>query len=354
MENAIVHTESLPVSRAEFDSQVATAHQYPRPAIPEIIEEVRAMACISGAVAQSCIYFRPVGRKDGIMGFTDGPSVRLTEIIASAWCNLITGYEIVEVKQPAGRGSPGFVRVKGGCWDTQKNRKEQVEVQRTLYNEKMLDITVAAAGSIAVRNAILKVIPRAYVDGVIDSIKAKVVSDLTNTTEPDLKKAWGMAKRAFAKYGVDEGAMCKVLSIESPDAVDPEGIVKLLGLSNAIKDKLVTVAEVFGEESTRTRPQTSAPKAKSEKAPEKPQKGDKEKGDPKGDDGQEQEAKASDGGEEYPFADFQREVLKKAEQAGVNTAEITAQLTSFGYGSLREVPADKRKDIIEVFRDLAK
>ena len=70
------------VERANVDSQVATAKQYPRDLARSINNSI-AMATMDYNTAQSCGYALPRGGKP-----ITGPSVHLAKLIVSNWGNI--------------------------------------------------------------------------------------------------------------------------------------------------------------------------------------------------------------------------------------------------------------------------
>src|SRR5262245_11187920 len=156
----ILHTatalESL--NRSEIDIQIATARKYPR-SLLKFKNDAEAMACLDEETASSCFYALKRAEKP-----IEGPSVRLAEIVASAWGNLRSGARIIAEDEK-------FVVAQGACHDLEKNVAFQVEVRRRItdkngrrYSDDMITTTCNAACSIALRNAIFKAIPGAYVN----------------------------------------------------------------------------------------------------------------------------------------------------------------------------------------------
>lgn len=148
-------TASLLV-KGEIDMQIATAHKYPR-SITQFRRDVMDMVTISEAVAQECIYALPRDNK-----VIEGPSARFAEVVASAWGNSRAGARVV-----SDQGE--FVTAQGVFHDLQKNVAITYEVQRRItgkggkrYSADMIGVTANAACSIALRNAILKGVPKAF------------------------------------------------------------------------------------------------------------------------------------------------------------------------------------------------
>ena len=86
------------------------------------------------------------------------------EICLTAWGNAHAATKITEIGEKQ-------VTAQAVCWDLEQNVRIAVEVRRRItdkrgnkFNDDMIGVTCNAAASIALRNAIFKVIPRAFVD----------------------------------------------------------------------------------------------------------------------------------------------------------------------------------------------
>ena len=124
------------------------------------------MATLTQETAAACLYVLPRKDRDGKPVQIVGPSVRLAEICASAWGNIDFGSRI-------GREEQAYVIAQGFAFDLQTNTRCTFEVRRRIttregrrYSEDLIQQTVNAAQSIALRNAIFRVIPRALVGPV--------------------------------------------------------------------------------------------------------------------------------------------------------------------------------------------
>jgi hypothetical protein len=146
------------LTRGEVDMQVRTARAFPR-SVTQFLHYVEQMALLDEETAASCFYALP--RRDGDSDRTvEGPSARFAEIVASAWGHMrIEGRVISEEER--------FVVCRGTAWDIQQNVVIAYETRRRItgkrgnrFSDDMIGVTANAASSIAIRNAILKVVPR--------------------------------------------------------------------------------------------------------------------------------------------------------------------------------------------------
>jgi hypothetical protein len=244
--------------RGEVDSQIATARQYPR-SIKTFLDDARSMACIAEDTAASCFYKLKRKGKDGTK-VIEGGSIRFAEIIANAYGNL-------RVQSRTTHEDDRFVYVMGTCWDVQKNVGFQVETRRRItdsngrrYNEDMVGVTANAAGSIARRNAIFSVVPRALWEPILNEAKQVAVGTADTLNERRQKLV-----EYFGKMGVTPAQLAGWLEIESLDTLTLDGLEDLRGLATALKEGSAKLDEEFppekpepkdGEKTEKTVPQT--------------------------------------------------------------------------------------------------
>ena len=191
------------ISRAEIDQQVSTAKKYPR-SIKRFVDEATAMVTLNESIAQQCIYALP---RDGKV--VEGASARFAEIVASAWGNCRAGARVVNE-------SGDFITAQGVFHDLERNVAITYEVQRRItgkngrrYSADMIGVTGNAASSIALRNAILKGIPKAFWDSLYQKARAVVAGDVKTLAN---KRA--EAIKQFQIYGVTEAQILAKLGRE--------------------------------------------------------------------------------------------------------------------------------------------
>jgi hypothetical protein len=179
------------ISKAEIDVQIATAHRFPR-SVKAFRDEALAMVTLTEAIAEECIYALP---RDGKT--IEGPSARFAEVIISAWGNSRSGARVVD-------DSGEFVTAQGVFHDLQKNVAITYEVKRRItdkrgrrYNPDMIGVTANAACSIALRNAILKGVPKAFWSDIYEAARKTIMGDFQT-----LANRRAAALNAFQKFGV--------------------------------------------------------------------------------------------------------------------------------------------------------
>lgn len=225
-------------ARSETEAQLDAAHKYPR-SIGKFLKEAETLATVSQAVAESCLYAL-TRRQNGKEIVIAGPSVRLAEICASAYGNLHVAARILDAEERE-------VIAQGVAWDLEKNIRVTTEVRRRIttskgrrYGDDMITMTGNAAASIAIRNAIFRVVPRAYIDRIYAAARLVAVGDAKTLA----------AKRAqlverLMKIGVPKERIFPRVGKTSIEDLGLEEVEALIGLGTAIHNGDATVDESF-------------------------------------------------------------------------------------------------------------
>lgn len=226
------------VERANVDSQVATAKQYPR-SIKRSIDNSIVMATMDAETAQSCGYALPRGGKP-----ITGPSVHLAKIIVSNWGNMRTEAKVVQItdKQIISRGT---------AWDLEANVASAFEVRRSItdskgkrYSDDMITVTGNAANSIAYRNAVFSVIPKAVVDKVYKAAQKFITGDLSDE-EKLIKRRTDAINYFNDEWGITEAEVIKLCGKQTVNQIKADEIALLLGMVQSLKDGDTTVDELM-------------------------------------------------------------------------------------------------------------
>lgn len=222
------------LNKSEIDQQIATAHAFPR-SVKRFRDQALDLATLNEATAAECIYALP---RDGKV--IEGPSARLAEILVSSWGNCRAGARVVEEGME-------FVTAQGVFHDLEANSVITYESKRRItnkkgmrYNADMIATTANAACSIALRNAILKGIPKALWNDIYEQARHAAVGDVKTLAN---KRA--EAIKAFMAYGVDEARILAVLEVPSIEDIGMDELSKLRGLFTAIKDGEITPENAF-------------------------------------------------------------------------------------------------------------
>jgi len=243
MENELVVIESVSPEivyqqdKAQIDVQIATAKMYPRN-LKRSVENAIAVVSMDSQTASTCTYSLPRGGKS-----ISGPSVHLSKILAQVWGNLRVEAKVVAIENTT-------ITSQSVCFDLENNLAIKVEVKRSIMtkngrmNDDMITVTGNAANSIALRNAILSVIPKAVVDKVYNAAKATITGDISD--ENKLLKRRNEVFLTFKdNYGVSEKEVLDCIGKASIANITKEDLVTLIGLGQAIKDGDTTVELTF-------------------------------------------------------------------------------------------------------------
>ena len=226
------------LERANVDSQVSTAKQYPRN-IRRSIDNSIVMATMDNETAQSCGYALPRGGKP-----ITGPSVHLAKIIVSNWGNMRTEAKVVQItdKQIISRGT---------AWDLETNVASAFEVRRSIIDKKgnrfsddMITVTGNAANSIAYRNAVFSVVPKAVVDKVYKAAQKCITGDLSDN-EKLLKRRTDAINYFNDEWGITEEEVVKLCGKQTVNQIKADEIALLLGMVQSLKDGDTTVDELM-------------------------------------------------------------------------------------------------------------
>lgn len=243
MENQIVKVEQAEmlqaIDRAEIDVQVSTAKQYPRD-LKKVLNTIETLATMDKETAEDCFYVLRRKNGSGQETVIDGLSVRFAEIIASAWGNLRIATRIV--------GNDGrMITAQAICHDLESNVAVSKEVKRRIttkegftFSEDMQVVTGNAAASIAFRNAVLAVIPKAVTKKIVNEVKKVALG-----SSIDLETSRANIIKYFNSKGVTEEQLFFYLDIDSVEKIDKGMVFQLRATANAIKEGTTTIQECF-------------------------------------------------------------------------------------------------------------
>lgn len=227
------------LNRSEIDLQIATAKAYPRD-ITATLNKIATYATMDRETAEDCFYVLRRKGSNGQDSVIEGLSVRMAEIIAGAWGNIRVQTRII--------GNDGkMITAQAVCHDLETNFAVSKEVKRRItdkygrtYSEDMQVVTGNAASSIAFRNAVLAVIPKAVTKKIINEVKQVALGQAI-----DVETARQNCIANFARAGVTEKMILDYLGKNSVSEIDKEALFELKATWNAIKEGTTTVAETF-------------------------------------------------------------------------------------------------------------
>ena len=226
--------QSDAVDRADIDVQVATAKRFPRN-LQRSIDNSIFMATIDSETAEQCRYDLPRGGKT-----ISGPSVHLAKIIVANYGNMRTEAKVVQITDRQ-------VISRGVAWDLENNVASAFEVRRSItdksgrrYNDDMITVTGNAANSIAYRNAVFAVIPKAVSDKVYKAAVRKITGDISDEDKL-ISRRKGCLEYFFNEYAITEEEVLKLIGRQTVNQIRAEELATLIGYYRALKDGDISV-----------------------------------------------------------------------------------------------------------------
>lgn len=223
--------------RAQIDIQISTAKAYPRN-IKRAIENSVAIVTMDKETASTCTYAVPRAGKA-----ITGPSVHLAKILAQNWGNLRIEAKVVGIDARQ-------ITSQAVCFDLENNLAIKVEVKRSIMTktgrmtDDMITVTGNAGNSIALRNAVLSVIPKAIVDKVYGEAKSKITGDVSDKTKL-LARRKQVMDGLKDTYSLTEQEIIGAVGKASVDHLTSDDLVVLIGIGQAIKDGDTDVETAF-------------------------------------------------------------------------------------------------------------
>jgi hypothetical protein len=219
-------------------------------------------------LAESCVYCKPVGKKDGRQTFAIGPSVRLTEVgqqsFGSLWVNVV-----IDIDRTAKR-----IDACAKCLDLRTLNVYYATASKSIayrdggvFSDAVIENLSNGTASIARRNCLLQAMRPQLVEAE-SAAKRKVIAKwagggdgktLDNTAytkafnaiAEDYRKRWGTTPEQLRDLVADES---------SPD----DKLWYIVGIRNFLLDNDDKYADVFGE---TAKPDHSSAKAHAAPAP---------------------------------------------------------------------------------------
>lgn len=231
--------------KAAIDVQISTAKAYPRN-IKKSVENALAIVTMDKETASTCTYSVPRGGKA-----ITGPSVHLAKILAQVWGNLRVDAKVVSIDART-------ITSEAVCFDLETNLAIKTQVKRSImgkngrFNDDMIAVAGNAANAIALRNAVLSVIPRAIVDKVYNAAKQTITGDIS-----DKNKLIAKRKQVFDglkdTFGLNESEILNAIGKQAIDHVTSDDLVVLIGIGQAIRDGDTTVEFAFKQKKNNTK-----------------------------------------------------------------------------------------------------
>jgi hypothetical protein len=226
------------IERAQVDVQIATARKYPR-TISKVKERMLSFATLDEETASSCFFTLPA-RRGGDDKPIQGPSIRMAEIALASYQHVKAGSRIIN-------DDGKFLTAQAVVHDLENNVAVSIEVRRRVTNKSgqrfgddMIAVTGNAACSIALRNAVFRVVPRALITPVYEAAKRVAVGDVKSLTS---KRAQIIGR--LKQMGAKEASILAAVGAEKIEDIDLAKLEVLIGLGTAIKDGETTLETAF-------------------------------------------------------------------------------------------------------------
>lgn len=197
-----------------------------------------------------------------------GNSIRMAEIVGSTYRNIRAEAMIVEIGHSE-------VTSVGQAWDLETNFAVRKQYKRKIvdkngrrYNDDMIVVTCNALNSIALREAIFAVVPRALLKPIEQAAKEVAVGNAKTLSERRQR-----AVEWFKSVGVEEAAVYAVLGKNGMEEIDLKDLETLFGLKTAIHSGELSVEEAFSieEQADSSRAESLIAKVKGMKKGGKPE-----------------------------------------------------------------------------------
>ncbi len=226
MQPTMTASTAIQLMSAMIDKRIATARQYPR-RISKFKSEAAGLLKEDVETARSAEYAKPVGS-----GKVRGASIRLAELAAMCWGNLDIefGEPIVNDKS---------VTMTATAYDLERNYRVQGIATASIINAKgqrfpqhMIETTILACSSKARRNAILNIIPKAYITDLL-----QIAKEVAEGNKEPLEVVRVKMLDFFARtYKVTDQQVFEMLGVGGVDDIGEPQIDELRMAANALKD----------------------------------------------------------------------------------------------------------------------
>lgn len=229
------------VTRGEVDMQVSTAKKYPRD-MRRFLQGVENAVTKNPDVAATMFYVLPSRGQDNKP--IEGPSARFAEVVASAWGNMR-----VEAMPLSDDGRT--VTAVATAWDMESNVLVRMATQKSVWSTKkdkrfpefVVVSNTNAAASVAFRNAVLKVVPRAMWWPLYEKARRAAVGDMNKLAET--AERW---LAVFEKGSVSRKRVFAFLGKESVKDIGAGDINRLQGIYTSLTEGNAKPDDIFPPE----------------------------------------------------------------------------------------------------------
>jgi hypothetical protein len=232
----IMDAKSLSVlTGQEMLHQVEIARRFPRD-LTKARATLKSLATETEEIAEECIYALPRGNKT-----IEGPSARFAEMMAFAWTNCRAASRVVAELEQVIVAQGVFHDMETNCFRLAETRRSIIDSKGRRYNLDMIVMTGNAAGSIALRNATTRGIPKPHWLPAYLAARAVIVGDSRSLSVRREK-----ALHRLQLMGAQPDEIVKLLDLKSAAEITGEHLIRLRGLIQAVQDGDTTIDLVFG------------------------------------------------------------------------------------------------------------
>lgn len=231
--------KEIALAKSEFEVMFNNAKNNPR-SIPTFIDQAIFLATYSEEVAASCIFSLPrkiKNEKTGKyeQGYIKGKSVRLAEIILSVYKNIK-----IEVRNSTvtSKSATAIATIT----DLENNTVTSDVGEANIYgtHADATKLATAAARSIALRNAIFRLIPGAFTD----LIYSKAVNHAVGNQKTFPERRRSVFER-ITKLGIPQDRIFSFYKKTTIEDFTPEIIEEIIGIGSAIKQGEMKIDSAF-------------------------------------------------------------------------------------------------------------
>ena len=226
---------------AAMDIQVATAQKIGR-SIKHFQADLESWACATQEIAEECTYVLRKGSTRIV-----GPSIRFAELLQVAYRHIVVDTFIEEEAH-------SYVVVGAMARDLFRNVAVRARVRRnilrkdrkTRYPPDMIQTTVQAAASLALRNAIIRLIPKALWLPIW--LKSRDVAQGVGADGKAVIPFSERVERAFKylkSFGATQDQVLAYLQKDSPADLDADDVADLANKARAIRSGEIDVDAAF-------------------------------------------------------------------------------------------------------------
>jgi len=269
------------MERSQLETQIELAHKYPRD-VAKCLDNAKSLIEMDQTTAREAFYSLDHYGGAPVVG----PSIRMAEMLASSWGHITYGSRPLDIEDKV-------VRAQGVCYDFQTNTRVVVEKTRPIVDKRGVRFTKAhlinnamlAAQAIAERDAILKVIPRAYANKLMD--EAMEIASGKGLTMGEKVNA-AIAAFADLDESITDKMLFLVLGVQDKRSMTIAHVTRLRTIYSTIREGHATIHDYLmqdpGEEDgaakeSKNKMTEAAKKAEEAKKAKKPPADKKKKPD---------------------------------------------------------------------------